>query len=203
MRVFAVVGGTAAGKSTVCALWAERYGAQIIDADRLGHQALENRHIRAQIIERFGQRVVGADGRIDRRWLGNRVFSNVQHRHWLDALVHPEIGRRIRRRLRYRRRAGAHTILVDAALFLEARLAVPVDAVRVVTAPRQVRRKRLAARLALSDAEIEARLDSQPGVRSWTRRADVVLDPRGSRQQLEVRAAIAWRALQRVARRAD
>jgi len=200
MRVFAVVGGIGAGKSTVCGILAQEHGAVIIDADRLGHQALESAPIRQRLIERFGPRIVGREGRIDRARLGKFVFSNLKHRQWLDALVHPEIGRRIRRRLRYRRQAGARTILLDAALYLEAKLGVQVDAVLAVTAPRRVRRQRLAERDDLTTAQIEARLASQPGIASWSRRADVVIDTGVSRRQLPARVEQAWRALQQVAR---
>lgn len=200
MHVFAVVGGIGAGKSTVCEILGRTHGAVIIDADRLGHQVLESASVRRQLIERFGGDIVGKEGRIDRRRLGNYAFSNLQHRQWLDALVHPVIGRRIRRRLRYRREAGIRTVLLDAALYFEAQLAVQVDAVLAVTAPRSVRRKRLAERDDLTAAQIEARLDSQPGVASWSRRADVVINTNGSRRNLPARVEQAWRTLQQVAR---
>ena len=145
MRVFAVVGGIGAGKSTVCELLAATHGAVIIDADQIGHQALESQAVRQKLLRRFGADIVGAAGHIDRRRLGRAVFSNLQHRQWLNALVHPEIGRRIRRRLRYRRSVGTRTVLLDAALYFEARLGVEVDGVLAVTAPLAVRRKRLAA----------------------------------------------------------
>lgn len=201
MQVFAVVGGIAAGKSTVCALMACRYKAVIIDADLLGHQCLQSPAIREQVLERFGGHLLNAQGEINRRKLGKLVFSNVRHRQWLEALVHPEIGRRIRRRLRYRRNTGTRTVLIDAALYFEARLGVEVDAVLAITAPRALRSKRMAARDGLSAAQIATRLDSQPGLRSWTQKADVILDTRGSADQLSARVDVAWRALQRLARR--
>jgi dephospho-CoA kinase len=200
MRVFVVVGGIAAGKTTVCRLLAERQDAVIVDADRIGHRVLESRAIRQRLVERFGDALVRPDGQIDRRRLGKRVFSDVRHRQWLDALVHPEIGRRIRRRLRDLRRRGTGAAVLDAALYFEVRLGVEVDAVLAVTAPRSVRRRRLAARDDLSMQQIEARLASQPGVASWTRKADVVLDTNIPRDALPARVDAAWRALQRCAR---
>jgi dephospho-CoA kinase len=201
MRVFAVVGGIAAGKTTVCRLLAERHGAVVVDADRIGHRVLESPSIRRRLVERFGGALLGPTGRIDRRRLGRRVFSDVRHRQWLDALVHPEIGRRIRRRLGDLRRRGTAVAVLDAALYFEVRLGVEVDAVLAVTAPRSVRRRRLAARDDLTPDQIEARLASQPGVASWTRKADVVLDTNGPREALPARVDAAWRELQRCARR--
>jgi len=196
MRIFAVVGGIAAGKSTVSRRLARRGGAWI-DADRAGHRALRTPSVRQRLLQRFGADIVGRDGEIDRRRLGARVFGRPARLRALNAIVHPEIARVLRSRLAALERRGVPFVLLDAALFFEFDLGCEVDAVLAVTAPRAVRRARLLRRDALAPAQVEARLRSQPGLNAWIRRADVRLDTGCSRAELAARIEAAWSELRR------
>lgn len=196
MRRYAVVGGIAAGKSTVCRLLA-RYGGRVVDADAIAHRVLRSPAVLQQLSARFGADIVGAEGEIDRRVLGRRVFGAPERLRALNAIVHPEIGRRLRRRLRDLERRHVPFVLIDAALFLDVDLGLRVDAILAVTAPRALRRERLRRRDGLSLEEAEARLASQSHVGVWTRRADFRIDTRGSMQELEKRVETVWRQLQR------
>jgi dephospho-CoA kinase len=201
MRVYAVVGGIAAGKSTVARRLARRYGGACLSADRAGHRALRRPAVRQRLQARFGADIVGPDGAIDRRRLGARVFGRPAALRDLNAIVHPEIARLLRGRLAALRRRGVPFVLLDAALFFEFDLGCDVDAVLAVTAPRGVRRARLQQRDGLAPGAAEARLRSQPGLASWVRRADVRLDTDCSPAALPERLARAWSELRRVRRR--
>ena len=196
MRVYAVVGGIASGKSTVSRLLAQ-WGGAVIDADRLGHQALGVPRLVRELSRRFGADTVGADGRVDRRVLGKRVFGKPARLRELNALVHPEIGRRVRRRLAALEKRGVPYAILDAALFLDVELGVQVDAVVAVTAPRSVRRRRLRDRDGLSDRECDARLRSQPRIGVWTRQADFRIDTQGTLSEVEERVRRLWPQLKR------
>jgi len=196
MRVYAIVGGIAAGKSTLCRLLSQR-GASVVDADSLGHRVLRQRRVVEELSRRLGADIVAADGTVDRRELGRRVFGRPDRLRELNAIVHPEIGRLVRQRLSALERRGVEVAIVDAALFLDVDLRVHVDAVIAVTAPRAVRRKRLAARDSLTAAECEARLNSQPRLGVWTRRSDFRIDTRGSVSDVEERLSALWPQLQR------
>lgn len=69
MRVYAVVGGMAAGKSTVARRLARRHGGTWIDADRIGHRVLALQRVRRRLLDAFGPDIVGRAGSIDRRRL--------------------------------------------------------------------------------------------------------------------------------------
>jgi len=196
MRVYAVVGGIAAGKTTVCRLLAGT-GGVVLSADRVGHRALDLRRVRQQLLALFGPGIVGADGAVDRRRLGRLVFGKPAALRALDAVVHPEIARLLATRLAALRRRGVRLVFLDAALFLDFGAALEVDGVLAVVAPRRLRRERLLGRDRLSRSEIEARLGSQPRLAVWTRRADVRIDTDCSRAELAARVQRAWQELRR------
>src|SRR5581483_3509588 len=91
--VVGLTGGIGAGKSTVAALLAEQ-GAELIDADRLGHDVYRpgSEGFR-QVVAAFGAEVVAEDGTIDRRALGARVFADPDARMRLNGIVVPAIAR--------------------------------------------------------------------------------------------------------------
>ncbi len=198
MKVYALVGGMAAGKSTVARRIARRYGGHWLEADRAGHQVLRLERVRQRLLALFGPAILAADGAIDRRRLGRRVFGDPARLAALDRVVHPEIAARVRRRIGAFERRGAAFVLLDAALFFEIDLGQPVDGVLAVVAPRRVRRQRLRDRGQWTLAEIDARLASQPRVGAWARRADVRLINDGDRRTLDARIDVAWKALRRV-----
>jgi dephospho-CoA kinase len=200
MRVYAVVGGIAAGKSTVARRMARAYGGTWIDADRVGHRVLELQRVRQRLLDAFGPDIVGPSGGIDRSRLGTRVFGHPARLRRLNAIVHPEIARRVRARLAALARRGERFVLLDAALYFEFDLGWTVDGVLAVVATRGVRRRRLQARSGLAPEAAAARLRSQPKLGTWIRRADVRLDNNGARTELDGRIQEAWRELRRLPR---
>lgn len=200
MRRYAVVGGMGAGKSTVCRMLA-RHGGSVIDVDHLGHRVLLLPQVRRELSERFGAAMLGPDGAVNRRALGRRVFRDPAALRDLNALVHPEIGRLLRRRVAVLEHRGVPVVWIDAALFLDIDLGVPVDAVIAVTAPKALRRQRLLQRGGLGLAEIDTRLDSQRRLGVWTRCADYRIDTRGTLQDLQRRVDGLWQRLQTQPRR--
>jgi dephospho-CoA kinase len=198
--VYAIVGGTGAGKSTVARRLARRHGGRRIDADRVGHAVLRLERVRRRLLAAFGPGIVAPDGTIDRARLGARVFGRREKLRTLNRIVHPEIARRLRARLAALERSGARFVLLDAALFFEFELERPVDGVLAVVAPIAVRRARLRA-CGLAPRVVAARLRSQPHVAAWTRRADVRLDSDCDLRQLGARIDAAWDELRRRRRR--
>jgi len=200
MRVYAVVGGIAAGKTTVARALARGRGVRV-DADRIGHAVLRLERVRRRLLAQFGPDIFAGEGRVDRRRLGAMVFGKPARLRRLDAIVHPEIARRLRSKLEALQRRGVAVAILDAALFFELDLGQSVDGVLAVTAPRRVRRARLQAQRGLSAVEAEARLRSQPRLATWTRRADVRIDTDCSLPVLRARIERAWRELWRLRRR--
>ena len=74
-----LIGGIGAGKSTAAAAFAAR-GAAVVNADALGHAALDDADIRRWLTGRWGPRVLKQDGSPDRRAIGGIVFADPAER---------------------------------------------------------------------------------------------------------------------------
>lgn len=102
MMLVGISGRIGAGKSTVAARLAE-LGAELVDADRIAHAVLETDDARRAIAERFGDGMIDEQGGVRRRLLAERVFGpddvHAKALSDLEAIVHPEVRRRIEARL--------------------------------------------------------------------------------------------------------
>lgn len=90
-----LTGGIASGKSTVSARFRE-LGAYIADADEISRHALDaGTDCYVQTVQVFGEGILLADGQVNRKKLGDIVFSEEAERQKLNAIVHPYVRRRM------------------------------------------------------------------------------------------------------------
>ncbi|MCK9905995.1 dephospho-CoA kinase, partial [Frankia sp. Cpl3] len=133
--ILGLTGGIATGKSTVSAMLRER-GIPVIDADQIAHEVVEpGKHAYEAIVDHFGSDILLPDGRINRKLLGEIVFSDEGERHKLNCIVHPEVRRVMREQAEEAEKAGAEIVFMDIPLLFESKLQHMVDKVVVVYAP--------------------------------------------------------------------
>jgi dephospho-CoA kinase len=200
MFVVGLTGGIGAGKSTLAALLVER-GAQVIDADALGRDALRpGRPAWHSVVDQFGEEILAPHSmEIDRSRLANLVFSNRAKLAALNAIVHPVIFAAVAEHIEKLRNTDAIVVL-DAALILETGLDEVVDFLVLVTAPESERRRRLAVGRGMSIDDIAARIAAQARTEELVARADIVAVNNGSLEDLAREADRVWSELEERAR---
>jgi dephospho-CoA kinase len=190
-----LTGGIGSGKSTVAGMLAE-LGAYVIDADRVGHDVYRpgSEGFR-RVQEAFGAAVVAADGTIDRRVLGARVFDDGQALARLNALLHPLIGEELRDRITAAVAEDPdRPVVVEAAIMLEAGWRF-FERIWVVVVDRETAIARVTSSRGLTREEVERRIDAQMTNEERRRRADLVIENDGSIEALRAQVALAWRGL--------
>lgn len=182
--VIGLVGGMGSGKSAVAEEFA-RHGGRVINADRLGHEALRQPDVREQLVRRWGPRVLNAQSEIDRPRVAAIVFGDPAERQALEAAVHPWIGGRIREEMdAVGRDPAARFAVLDAAVMLEAGWNNVCDRLVYVHAPRAARLRRLAVQRGWDAVQVAAREQAQLPLVEKLDRADAVLNNGGSREDL-------------------
>lgn len=191
----ALTGNIASGKSTVADLF-RRWGATIIDADRLvrDSQAPGSPVLRA-IAARFGGDLVDASGMLDRKALRHRVMGDAAALAELNRLVHPDVLRRRAALEKEARARGDRIVVSDLPLLFEAADPAAFDVVVLVDAPEAVRRDRLLRQRGLSAEDADRMLAAQAPSGPKRARSTYVIDNDGDRATLEARAAEVWRQL--------
>ena len=70
-----ITGKSGSGKTTYSKIYAEKTGYAVINIDEISHHALELPHIKAKLIECFGENII-SENSINRKLLGDLVFTN-------------------------------------------------------------------------------------------------------------------------------
>ncbi len=195
--IIGLTGGIASGKSTAARLLSD-LGAFVLDADKLGHSVYEpHRQAFREVVEVFGADIVGADGKVDRKVLGGKVFGKPDELKKLTSIVWPEIGRMAREQTTAALRENPKRIVVlEAAVLLEAGWQKGMDEVWVVIVDPEVAVKRAVARDGVDEESIRKRLAAQTNNQQRIAAADVVIDNEGDLESLNTKVTEAWIALQ-------
>jgi len=185
-----LTGNIACGKSTVARMLAEK-GAYVIDADAIAHEVIrKGTPAYAAILRRFGEGILGPDGEIDRRRLGEIVFRDPAALRDLEAIVHPAVLEAIRERLQAHPEAPA--VVIEAIKLLESGLARACDTLWVVTCSEAEQVRRLMRDRGLSEEEAWVRIRAQPPQAEKIRHADVVIENSGDLEATRRQVEAAW-----------
>ncbi|MFT3927317.1 MAG: dephospho-CoA kinase [Myxococcales bacterium] len=175
-RVVGLTGGIASGKSTVARQF-EQLGVPSVDADQLAREVVAKGSVGlAAIVEAFGVEVLLQDGNLDRKAMGQKVFSDPIARAKLNAITHPRIASLGAERVRALAQKGVPYVLYEAALIVENGLHRGMGALVVVSADAATQRTRIMQRDLLSLAEAEARIAAQAPLEKKLAVADFVID---------------------------
>jgi dephospho-CoA kinase len=170
----ALTGGIATGKSYCLGRFAA-LGVPTIDADRLAREAVAaGSPGLAAVAQRFGGHMVRPDGTLDRAALARIVFSDRTARADLEAIVHPDVYRRIREWFAQLPH-GTPVAMADIPLLFETGHEHDFDAVVVAACTPEEQLRRLVARDGLSEADARARLEAQSPIDEKVRRAHYVI----------------------------
>ncbi len=154
----ALTGGIASGKSTVADVFAA-LGVPVIDTDVIARQVVEpGQPALARIAEGFGPDVLDPDGRLDRRRMRERIFSDPDAKRRLEAILHPAIRAEMERQSRAA--AGPYQVLV-IPLLTEGGRRDHVDRVLLVDVPEELQIQRLMMRDGVTHEQAQASLNSQ------------------------------------------
>lgn len=190
-----LTGGIATGKSTVSQMLVAR-GAALIDADVVARRIMEPGHsVLAKVVERFGETVLLADGQLNRKRLGEIVFSDAVERKALEDITHPAIRREMKAELEALERNNPERLVVaDIPLLYESGLENLYEKIMVVYIPRSLQLERLMQRDGLTLQQAELRLAAQMDIEEKRRRADILIDNSRSYEETEGQIDAFWRS---------
>lgn len=195
----ALTGSLAAGKSTVGRLLEAR-GAVRIDADELAREAVRPGSPALEEIRGiWGDRVLAADGTLDRAALRSVVFGDPEARARLEEIVHAGVRALRRDRHAEAEARGARVVVDEIPLLYELALEDGFDIVIVVDAPPEVRRARAMAARGWTAEEFAAIEASQLPAAEKVARADHVIRNDGDEAALARATDEIWAALERQA----
>ena len=184
-KIIGLTGPIGAGKDAAAKIL-KRRGACIVDADALAHKLyITQTPLWHELVKAFGSKILMRGGKINRKKLGEIVFSDKRKLKALDRLVHPCLKQKIIEAIASCQSSvvSCQLIVINAAVLKEIGLLNLVDQVWLVTAPKEMRLKRLIGK-GLPVKEARCRINAQSSARGYSKLADVVINNTGTLKQL-------------------
>ncbi len=174
MKIIGITGGTGAGKTT--ALNALRpFDVDIIDADAVYHQLTQDSlPMRQELEARFGA-VYDESGVLERKKLGEMVFRDPASLGDLNEITHRHVKAEIGRRIAAAEAAGKAAVVIDAIELIGSGLGGLCDATIAVTAPMDLRIRRIMAREGIEESYARLRAEAQPSEEYFREHCDYEL----------------------------
>ena len=194
-----VTGGLCTGKGLVMDLFSE-LGAAVLDADVVVHEILDcDEDVRRAVCEELGPDIVGEDGRISRRKIGERVFSDKRKLKKLTDIIHPRVKAVIRGWLEERELSGENSVaVVNVPLLIEANMLGDFDVIIVVSASEENQVLRCIKRDGLCRGEALARTRTQLPLAEKEKHADYIVRNDSSKEAVKKQVKEIWERFSKV-----
>lgn len=193
MRIVGLTGGFGSGKSFVASLF-KRLGAKVIDADKLGHKALNKGSVvYKRVVAAFGKKILKSDLSIDRKALAGLAFADKRNLAKLNSIVHPGIIKKISERIKKARKS--EVLIVDAPLICETNITGLMNALIVVKTSKKKQVERCSKKFGMYEKDICKRIDMQMSLNKKIRMADYVVDNDGTKEKTKKQVRKIWQEL--------
>ena len=194
-----LTGGLACGKSFVGQALAD-LGCHLLQADRLGHEALlPGGEAYGAVIREFGPGILAESGEVDRRALAAQVFGSPDRLALLNSFVHPSV---IREEEAWMARVSGGDpngiAVVEAAILIETGSHLRFDKLVVVTCDEEQQVQRAMKRDAIAREEVLARLSRQMPLSEKRKFADFVIDTSGTKEDTLRQTRAVYESLRRI-----
>ena len=190
MILIGLTGGIGCGKSQVSRLLENR-GAVIVDADLIVRELQQpGAEIFLRMVEMFGDKVVAADGSLDRAAVANEVFNDAETLGKLNLLIHPVVRRVMNERVESYRNTD-EVVVLDIPLLVE-NPREGLDGILVVDLDPQIAIDRIVDQRKMSIDDAKARVSRQSSREQRLAIANHVIDNSGDRDALAKQVEIAW-----------
>ncbi len=175
MLTIGLTGKTGAGKSTV-ALYLKEKGCRIIDGDVIARTITEKgSEVLSELQAAFGDDILDSDGRLIRPTLAARAFSSGENTALLNRITHPHIKRKCEAEISLAENEGYTVSVIDAAALLESDIKNLCRKIVVVTAPEEIRLKRILERDNITNEQAMTRIKAQKDDEYYFERADIII----------------------------
>ncbi|MCT4387320.1 dephospho-CoA kinase [Leuconostoc pseudomesenteroides] len=200
MLLVGLTGGIATGKSTVSGMLRDA-GLPIVDADVVAREVVEPGTTTLEKIKlAFGPSVID-NGVLNRRRLGDIVFSNSQELARLNDIMQPAISRAMADKINFWRMQQVPILILDVPLLFERNYEKDgkIDKIIVVTTDEATQLERLKLRNQLSDSQARNRIRSQLPLKDKVAQADYVIDNNQDQKSLTQQVAALIENLKEIA----
>lgn len=184
MFCFACTGGIGTGKSYVVRIFSSLGIPAYIADDRAKELYNIDKGLLDKLVEALGDEIV-VDGKLQRSVMAHKIFSKKELLMKVNKIVHPRLLEDFYAWRNEQEKKGVNMIIFESAIFLETPIFYPIaDKVIVVTAPEDVRIRRIIKRDNIDEKLVRQRINKQWSDEKRLKMADFIIFTDGKRAVL-------------------
>ncbi|MCX8011756.1 MAG: dephospho-CoA kinase, partial [Desulfobacterota bacterium] len=171
--------------------------AYVIDVDKISREVVEPGSPGWQeVVEVFGDEILNPDQTINRKKLGDIIFSDAEKRKKLEEIIHPKIYTKKQKLINeIEGKDRDAIIIIDIPLLIEVKQQKTVDKVILVYVSPQIQIERLINRDGFSVEEAQKRLAAQLPIKGKKKYADYVINNESSPEVVQKEVKEIFQAL--------
>lgn len=175
MKIIGITGGVGCGKSLVLSYLENKFGAVIVETDKLAHELQKPGEIcYSKIVDEFGSGILDNNGIINRMNLGRIVFADEAKLKRLNEIVHPEVLLRLKEMIA--REKSDKLFVIESAILFESGLDKLCDETWYIYVEESVRRQRLRESRGYSEEKIDSIMSSQMSEKFFREKCNIIID---------------------------
>lgn len=198
MLIVGLTGGIASGKSTIADMF-KREGAYIIDIDMISRDVVKpGRPAWQDVAHIFGKEVLNEDQTLNRKKVGDIVFSDAEKRKKLEEIIHPKItAEKLMKINEIAKKDNQAIVIIDIPLLIETDKQDTVDKVVLVYTSPQGQIERLVKRDGLSLEDAHKRLTSQMPIENKKKYAHYIINNEEPLEEIQKKVKEIFRELKK------
>lgn len=174
--VVGLTGQTGAGKSTVSKVFSDN-GFAIINADLISRKVVEKgTKCLEEIVDIFKDGILNSDGTLNRKSLGNIVFTDKTKLEMLNTIIYPYITSEILNEIKHLSDSGKKLVLLDAPTLFESHADDFCEIIISVLSDEEIREERIIKRDGLTKKQANDRMNSQLDAEYFASHSDYVIE---------------------------
>ena len=171
-NVIGIYGLICSGKSSFSKLLAKELNALYIDADIIGHEALNDKNKKEELIKSFSSDILDNNGNIDRKKLGKIVFGNSNKLRKLESITYPYIEKKISELIN----STDKDVVIEAALIMRSEIYKMCGSLIYVNSKTADIINRMKKKRNISEKEARKVLKMQIDVKNKKFNADIIIN---------------------------
>ncbi len=183
MKVIAITGRSASGKSTVSSVY-KNLGFTVLDADLSAKKAVSNQKCLEKLVEAFGMQII-SNGQLNRKLLAKTAFESADNTKLLTDITHPFIENLLLNDINTAKNNKEKIVFVDGAVIIGFIFEKHCDEFIVVTSPIEKALKRIIKRDGISRESALMRLDKQLPEEEYLKAANYIIKNNYDKKRLE------------------
>ena len=171
-NVIGIYGLICSGKSSFSKLLAKELNALYIDADIIGHEALNDKDKKEELLKEFSSDILDDNGNIDRKKLGKIVFGNSKKLRKLESINYPYIEEKVSKLIN----STDKDVVIEAALIMRSKIYKMCNSLIYVNSKTSDIINRMKKKRNISEKEARKILKMQIDVKNKKSNADIIIN---------------------------